>query len=391
MSDRKTNTKSTKKTSLQTEEKKDPISVKIFTDLIRKIMNKNGTSRKSIMEEIGYDDDTGKNLFNKGTLNARVSIAFCRFYGFDVNDIYYYPSEIYNANDENTRTKMINNYVEMLMEKRSTNESPSEYDFTDIQKKLRSSRSRVLDDEHFFGTFYGYCYNSAFHGDNLDSFTLKIHKDNENNVLADLELDCYSEDDYSNETCRKEKLSGVPIQLGENLIYIIFNDTNSNELYVFVYERFEMKDRSKLKCRRGALLSTQRGNPPHPQIQSFIFTDKKVAKENLHRVKGLLNLVQGKIYLPESTFNELMENNENVRMCAEKGFFGNETKNMRIIKEKAVFNNGQDEIHPQILADVLCTLREHSVNPRYITFPDNEEFGKSNSKLLMSLREEDLS
>ena len=366
------------------------ISKDIFKNLFSKIIIETGLNQSEIIKMMNWSTSTAKGILTKADskLNAEIAISFCNEFGFNVNDIYYPKEKNLKDNNRNAYIKALDSYTEKLMSERGDRCSSPALEFTDTVKAVSSSCCHELNDESYFGTFYGYCYNSQYNG-HLDSFVLKIFKDENNKTRAELDLTCYSTIGFDKETTRTKHLEGVPLHLEKDLIYIVFNQSDGNELYVFAYNHIALNSGMKIFCRHGALLSTCRGSHVSPQIQSFVFTDGVIAKKNLHYIKSLLKLAQDNVFVPENDFNELAKNNEYVKECIEKDILIHKRLNMCWFSENTIFNRGVDEgINPKVLIEALSAIKEFSANPRFVTFPDFQSKSKLYAKLIKDIQED---
>lgn len=367
-------------------EKKDILIAKdIFKALFYLIQNRTGLSQNKMISLLSCPPSTVKNILRKddASLNAEVVISFCHKFGINVTDIYYPKVKIkekceYEKTSE--YSSAVTSYAESLMSVKNTDTA-----YTCEE----SSVCHKLNDKSYFGTFYGYSYNSQYRGQ-LDSFVLNISEDENKAVRAELELTCYSTDGFNRETTRIKRLSGVPFHIEPDLIYIIFTQTDGNELYVFAYNHILINSGKKIFYRHGALLSTSRGSHIAPQIQSFIFSDKLIQENNLHYVKGILKLVQDSILVPEKAFTELVNTNEFVAECMKRNVLIHRKTEMCSFSENTLFDIGTDEgIDRRTLIEALAALREHSVNSQFFVFPDFGDKSKLYSKLILEIQQPD--
>lgn len=140
-------------------------------------------------------------------------------------------------------------------------------------------------------------------------------------------------------------------------------------------------------CRYGSLMTPCRSTDRYPQMQSFVMLDKPVTPENIRFVDGFLRLSQDKIIVPadkyEAEAGGLMGTDSNV-----KTFF-NQCKDLQYSKEdyycfseKVLLAIGEaNGMDYDTTAAAIMTLKENSINPKVVDFPNN----KTHSKFLAGL------
>lgn len=306
-----------------------------------------------IAEDLGMNLSTVKESVNYSTpnLNAEFVIAFClKYKTIDIKAIY---------QDD--------------VEEPVTPETQKE-NFT----VFRHSRDcHVLEDEAFMGTFYGYCrYTQYDH--TVDRFVLTVGKDTYDTVQAKLALDSRNQ---RGERIQKT-LFGKPMHLEPDTIYIVFQGDAGDDLFIMMYSWFKISMGKHLYCRYGSLSTPCRATNRFPQMQSFLMLDKPVTPANMHFVDGYLRLSQDKIIVPADKYDAqsggLLATNETV-----KTFFGR-CKDLQYSKEpyycfseKVLLAMGEaNGVDYDTTAATIMTLKENSVNPKVIDFPNNKTYSK---------------
>lgn len=315
-----------------------------FLDLYWKFKKENkGKTDEIIAEEIGIPLSTLKYTLNGKGFSSDVAIAFCRTYHMaDLNYLF----------------------------------SDTEKNSTCVTFQL-SEDCRPLDDEAFLGTFYGYCRNTQpDHG--VEKFVLKISKEKKKDAQAEFKL---CSQNQKSEAVTKT-LTGKPMHLKPNIIYIVLQSERGDDMFVLSYNWFKINAGKRLYCRYGSLMMPCRSTDRYPQIQSFIMLDKPVAPENMPFVDGFLRLSQDKIIVPADKYDAeaggLMATDDGV-----KAFFG-QCKDLQYSKEeyycfseKVLLAMGEAHgIDYDTTAATIMTLKENSINPTVVDFPNNKTFSK---------------
>lgn len=331
----------------------------VFLKLFEDYCQNNGLTPRQVFQQITEQQDvfhiceaTFYNTVNQSTLtlSEKVVIAFCNLAGIDINQIYYGKARTEEKNIETNSFSVFKH----------------------------SSSYMPLNDEKFYGTFYGYLYNATYKS--LDSFTLNIEKKSDGVPHAVLTLRS-KEKDYKGRWVTTEKeLTGKPMHLHPDFVYIHFQQNDGDETYTFAYKYFTINHAKRLSCRDGALITQCRMENRFPLIQSFIFFDRKIKEEHLHFIEGYLKLSENRLFIPKEKLEALQENNETVNNLLNCCRVGNKLCygiSARLLEEAAI----EENIDYDTVAEVLCLLKEISVNPEFITFPDRKLYSKYLSSL----------
>lgn len=315
-----------------------------FLDLYWKFKKENkGKTDEKIAEEIGIPLSTLKYTLNNKGFSSDVAIAFCRTY--HVADLNFLFSDV-------------------------------KEDSACVTFQL-STDCRPLDDEAFLGTFYGYCRNTQ-PDHRVEKFVLKISKNQNKDALAKFIL--YGQDQKSEPV--KKILTGKPMHLRPNIIYIILQSECGDDMFVLSYNWFKINAGKRLYCRYGSLMTPCRSTDRYPQQQSFVMLDKPVSPEKMHFVDGFLRLSQDKIIVPADKYDAqsggVMATDKNV-----KAFF-DQCKDLQYSKEeyycfseKVLLAMGEAHgIDYDMTAATVMTLKENSINPKVVDFPNNKTYSK---------------
>lgn len=315
-----------------------------FLDLYWKFKKENkGKTDEKIAEEIGIPLSTLKYTLNNKGFSSDVAIAFCRTY--HVADLNFLFSDV-------------------------------KEDSACVTFQL-STDCRPLDDEAFLGTFYGYCRNTQ-PDHRVEKFVLKISKNQNKDALAEFIL--YGQDQKSEPV--KKILTGKPMHLRPNIIYIILQSERGDDMFVLSYNWFKINAGKRLYCRYGSLMTPCRSTDRYPQQQSFVMLDKPVSPGKMHFVDGFLRLSQDKIIVPADKYDAqsggVMATDKNV-----KAFF-DQCKDLQYSKEeyycfseKVLLAMGEAHgIDYDMTAATVMTLKENSINPKVVDFPNNKTYSK---------------
>lgn len=288
--------------------------------------------------------------------NAEVVIAFCRHFNFDINYIYY--------GIESEPAKINNDQYSLFK---------------------HSIDCQNLEDEAFMGTYYGYTYNTMYNV--IDNFILNIVKNPNGTCNAIFELESFRRITDKKSDRIKKTLYGKPMHLKPNLVYIVFQANEGDEIYILAFRYFKINYGKRLYCRYGSLITNRRETIRYPQMQSFVFMDEPIKQENMHYVEGFLKLSNDKIIVPAKIFDDENENvDEQIKnmkkffeACSDVKFNKEE---YYCFSEKVLLALGEfKEIPYDITAATLIALKEKSINPATISYPDNNLYSKFLSSL----------
>ncbi len=336
-----------------------------FLGIYKKFQDDTNKSDNKIHEETGVSLSTIRDTILNGNFNADFVIAFCRTYrDADINtDLNY----IFTGVSDDAVTSLVD-------------ESGDNLD-SEIKKTyttFRHSRDcHPLKDEAFMGTFYGYCRNTQYNNI-IDDFVLTIEKTPKKFMSATLSLNSHNQ---RNEATKK-LLYGKPMHLEPNIIYIVFQSDAGDDMFIMSYNWFKLNAGKRLYCRYGALMTPCRATNRYPQMQPFIMLDKPVLAENMNYVDGFLNLTQDKIIVPARVFDSetdgLKVKNENVKAFFDKCRdvqYNND--NYYCFSEKVLLALGEaNGVDYDTIGATIMTLKENSINPKAVNFPDNKTYSK---------------
>lgn len=321
-----------------------------FRTVFNNYMKEKGKTIKEISNDLGIPVATINDTLNTSnkTLSADLVASFCAEYRtVDLNFIYL--GEVGRIEEyENNYTKLWN-----------------------------SLDCHPLKDESFMGTYYGYCRNTQ-DSNKIDSFILSINATTYNSVQSELRLKTF---DQKGEAFEKI-LYGTPMHLEPNIVYIVFQSSKGDDMFILSYNYFKINSGKKLYCRYGSLMTPCRATNRYPELQSFILLDKPVLPENLHYVDGFLNLTQDKIIVPADKYDAetdgLMANDDNVKIFFSKcNDMHYNKEEYYCFSEKVLLALGEaNGVDYDTTAATIMTLKKNSVNPKVVNFPNNKTYSK---------------
>ncbi len=315
-------------------------------------LNASGKTSQAVSTELGIPLATINDTLStkNNTLSADLVAAFCAEYRtVDLNYIYL---------GERDSSAFKNNKKNYYMMPHSTDCHP-------------------LNDEAFMGTFYGYCRNTQ-DCNIIDNFKLTIKITTKKNVQAEMIL--YQNSSKSGKI--EKVLYGIPMHLEPNIIYIVFQSDNGDDMFIMSYNYFKINSGKRFYCRYGSLITPCRATNRYPQLQSFLLLDKEILPENMHYIDGFLSLAQDKIIVPDYLYEEnaggLMATDEQVKEFFAKCKDVNYNKeSYYCFSEKVLLALGEaNDVDYDTIAATIMRLKEKSVNPKVVDFPDNKTYSK---------------
>ena len=242
-----------------------------------------------------------------------------------------------------------------------------------------------LTDPAFMGKFYGYCRNTQYENE-IENFVMTIEPDFSGSTQATLVL---AGRNQKSEAIQKT-LYGKPFHLEPYIIQIHFQSDVGDDMFTICYSWFKLNLGKKLYCRYGSLTTPCRSTVRYPQQQAFIMLDKPIPPENMHFVDGFLRLSQDKIIVPADKYDVqaggLMATDENV-----KAFFDQcndllySKEEYYCFSEKVLLAMGEAHgIDYDTTAAAIMTLKENSINPKVVDFPNNKTYSKFFAGLTLS-------
>ena len=277
----------------------------------------------------------------KTSFNTTVALAFCKAYGFDIDDIF-------------------------RGEGSGKQKSP-----------LQPVRNDAGPDPElpngFEGRFYGYFFNSTpdyTRQGKIDKFILDINSRKITMTLRQFGL--------------KNKIyaPGNIIMWGKiihngDFLAIAFNSDDDSNFCTLAYKKLHLNVNGRLRFRKGALLIHSRGGDDiMPVMQSFIFTDRKIdleSESNRTILQGALALTDGKIWLRKDDLDAFRD------AVTIRKYFGGEPPGQAIqeyveVSERTLLDlSVRDQDEQDELYKILLQMKANAVSPRLFRFPNSGE------------------
>lgn len=332
-----------------------------FLTYINKVKKGNDYSNAQLWEKLNEHYDIPIGTFNdtinmqKENLNAKVVIAFCKTYGYDIYDIYRDKTEIRSIATEEGK----------ITERESITPAGTDTDMVDPE--LPAS---------FYGTFYGYFFNSQekhIEKGSIDMFTVNIQKD-EISML-------WSHRTPSVKPNNPERIYDFSLRgrvihnqggaTPDGMVVMSFNSEKDDAFCTIAYSKFALN--GKLHFRRGALLIQHRGGEIMPMVQSFILTDEKIDLEDADKKKilqGALTLTHKSFLIEKSKLDKYM-NSELLTKYFDKVSYKNSCKEYVELDEKIIQSIGED-MNDKELYQTLFNLKWESFNSQFYVFPETD-------------------
>ena len=284
---------------------------------------------------------------NSTTLDIYSVLALCRYWNLDVSYILSSPD---------------------------TKETP----MPDVEKMVNTSKFRILDDEKYTGTFHGYMYSHKEMFSHMKHFELTIHKSAEH-FKANLTLHAISKPDGIHETKFPKHLTGTPILVNSNVIFIIL--TNSLGEFFILSFNYTPYRRGTLYFKQGFILSCAT-EVSHPVLmQRFVLFSKPISPEHMKDLPSFLLLNNRIFHVPADAMEELAQANPNVQKIFDH--FGylleHSRKEMYCINEAQLLNSYDPAISVNEILKGLIAMKSVASDATRIFIADSTilaEFSK---------------
>lgn len=332
-----------------------------FLNCLYELMREKDYSYAKVLKDLNEHYDIPKSTFentldeDRNNLNTKLVIAFCRTYGYNIYDIY--PDKT---------------------EKRSAATKESKITGGEIAS-FAGTDTDMIDPElpaSFYGTFYGYFYNSHekhIKKGSIDMFTVNIQKD-EISML-------WSHRTPSVKPNNPERIYDFSLRgriihnqggaAPDGMVVMSFNSEKDDTFCTIAYSKFALN--GKLHFRRGALLIQHRGGEIMPMIQSFILTDEKIDMEDADKKKilqGVLTLTNKSFLIEKSKLDKFMDS-ELLKKYFGKVSYEKSCKEWVELDEKIIQSIGED-MNDKELYQTLFNIKSESFDSQFYVFPETD-------------------
>lgn len=223
----------------------------------------------------------------------------------------------------------------------------------------------ILEDEYYFGDFYGYMFSRNKATVKINSFKLSIQRQADG-VIATLL--------YSNPK-KPILLHGIPKLITRTSnIYIIFSNQDGEffELF-FHYQKYRV---DKMWYRRGIVVADE-ASTEAPIVENFVLCDKEIPQEKMKYLPGLLMMSGPRFCVSLSKAQTLANDSDMSDFLQQYGFIlEHNKKEMYIIDENVILScigsESSEEKHRAICQ--LLLLREQAEVARQISYPADSAY-----------------
>lgn len=328
-----------------------------FLDFYNSVVGQEGYSARRVLDEInGYchiPEGTFNQTINKNmekNFNPLVVLAFCKTYGFDIDDIF---------RDEGSGKQENPSLPTQAGMDVADSELPNRFDLPNS----------------FDGKFFGYSFNTTTDytkQGKLDQFILDIDTNNQKITMTLRHFALNSSQRYSPReiTMRGRVIHNENGKAPNGVLAITFNSEDGTKFCTLAYNKLQLH--GPLYFRKGAMLIYARGdNAPMPVMQSFIFTHRKIDLEipsNRTILQGALALTDGKIWLRKNDLDAFMDS-ETMQKYFEQVSYENAIQEYVELNETILL--GLDVSDRDKLYLIFLQLKAAAVNPRLFKFPNS--------------------
>ena len=329
-----------------------------FLDFYNSVVGQEGYSARRVLEEInGYchiPEGTFNQTVNKNmekNLNPLVVLAFCKTYGFEVDDIFRDESDESSGKQENPPQPVKNDVA--------------------VDPELPNG---------FEGRFYGYFFNSTptyTRQGKIDQFILDINNREITMTLRQFGLNDANIYAPGNIVMRGKIIHNGGGKSPSGFLAIAFNSDDDSNFCTLAYKKLHLNVNGQLRFRKGAMLIHSRGGEDlMPVMQSFIFTNEKIdleSKSNRTILQGALALTADKIWLRKDDLDAFRD------AVTIRKYFGGEPPGTDIqkyveVSERTLLDlNVRDQDEQDELYKILLQMKAAAVNPRLFRFPNSGE------------------
>lgn len=249
-----------------------------------------------------------------------------------------------------------------------------------VETMMDSIKFKVLDDQAYLGTYYGFLSSNKEGSSDLHKLYLKIDLSPTKSFTASLGISRSADGSDECNEADARRLWGTPIiSTTNNNLSILFTDNLGN--LVFLYMQYIQHNTYGMYYRKGIAVTTASSSAREPIMQSFVLFNNPVPKEKRFYIPGLL-------LPPQKTFAVTEKNAE--KLSAEdpllEEFFDefhylleHSKDSVYRINEKTILSeDSQMTIEDRIRA--LLLLKEKSISAgKFFYSQDNDysDFGKN--------------
>lgn len=318
---------------------------KIFLKWYGEVLNRGCTLAQIVQDLNEYcyiskstiEDTVSRKKLN---LNPIVLLAFCKKYGYDIDEIYH-PE----GSGEKECAPLI------------------AQDNTDVVASELPDR--------FIGTFYGYFFNNtpdyAQQG-KLDQFTLDISRHKITMTLRHFALNTANQYAPREIPMRGKLIYNQREEPSSGFFAIAFNSDDGKHFCTLAYNKMRLD--GALYFRKGAML-TQSRDGTMPVIQSFVFIHKKLdlnIEENRKAIQGALALTNNTIWVEKDYLDNFIDS-EILQKYFKKASYQNALREYIELDEGII--RALNVCDKKELYKILLQIKSNAVTPRLFAFPND--------------------
>ena len=308
---------------------------------------------------------TLNNLFNlkSNSLDYACLVTVCRFFGFDFNKIL--SPEPLKDQDEKFRK-----YASLELRAADCqdlsgvdNGTPADIPFMECMSGVKD-QFLVLNDKHYYGTFYGYTAPAGGTKTTPNMFVLKIGPDeNTGAITATLTAEkAYEDSDKKGKS--KTSYHGIPVFAKRYLaiLLLMVNDDNSGGFVQLSFSYEEYPEELGLIYRHGILMTGESIKGAALSTESFLLFNKKVSREKYKYLSGLLKAPNHNFSVPVEEAKKLAEKDEDVAEFLEKfkELLDRNKKEVYMINEDNILTDRASDMMKYDIVKALLLLKEKS-------------------------------
>ncbi len=231
-----------------------------------------------------------------------------------------------------------------------------------------------LNDEHYFGDFYGYMYSPKLLSNNIHKFTLNINQDS-----SKLRITVPFKNSKGIDSESVTELFGKPVLArSQNIVYINFSNEFGN-CYNISFSYVNYKNQP-LYFRRGSIQTQGVDSAFSPMIQNFVMFRDELPPENEWIIPGLLLMYTDCFKIKKSSLEKLKDN-EYVSVLWNKyqHLIEHQTEETYEINEAQIMADKDFKCNPTPFMYALQILKGEAEDPTKIYYENNgyyAEFSK---------------
>lgn len=286
---------------------------------------------------------------NSTTLDIYSVIALCRYWNLDLSYILSSP--------DNTEIPM-----------------PS------TENLVNSSKFSILNDPKYAGTYYGYIHSAKKVFSHIDYFELTI-SESCGKFQADMVLHAFGTANEGRRTEVQKHLTGVPIHVHPNAIFIILTN-DAGELFIIFFNYVPYRS-NNLYFKLGFLMTCATEISRPVLMQKFALFSQPVPPAKMKYIPGFLLLNDHTFHIPASVVDQLKNTEPSVqKLFDDFGYLLEYSrKDVYCINESQFLNSYSSSLSSNDIHKALTILKSFASDANRIVITDSTALAEF-SKLL---------